>query len=145
MTFTHNSTGAPTNLSGPQRRLRATPMSHRGRLDDDRHIAQPPRVRDSRPSYDELAAALRERGYDVAVEHPGGGVEQRGLPSDVVQSAYDVALFLGEDLGSEIVAAIVALTVDRLRRRTKRTRNGVIYGPRGETLRTFHLPPQDDD
>lgn len=39
-------------------------------------------------SYEGLAVALCEQGYDARVEHPGRGVEKRGLPPDALEAGH---------------------------------------------------------
>lgn len=94
--------------------------------------------------YEALASALRDQGHDARVVRVGGGIEERGglgppIPGEVI----DVAIYLGDHVASGTIGAIVAVVLDRLRRQTKRTRRGVIYGPGGEELRRFELPPED--
>ena len=94
--------------------------------------------------YEALAAALREQGYDARVERPDDRVEFRHLPPDVVQTAHDVAIFVGDQLAGEALEALVTLVVMRLRRKTKRARLVLIYGSRGEVLRRVELPPSNE-
>ena len=97
----------------------------------------------ARAQYEALADALREQGYDARVERPGGGVEERGLPAEALQAAHDVAVIVYGELREEALGALAMELLRRLRRKTKRRRRAVIYGPRGEVLRRVELPPSD--
>lgn len=94
--------------------------------------------------YEDLVSALQREGHDAWLQEPTEGREYRtgGVITDPL---IELSIFLWEQAAEETIGAIVALAVDRLRRRSKRKRRGVIYGPGGEELRTFDLPPGDPD
>jgi hypothetical protein len=83
-------------------------------------------------------SALRYEGHDAWLQEPREG--EYGSGGIVTDPLVEVSMFLWEHVSEETIGAIVALAFDRLRRRSKRKRNGVIYGPDGEVLRRFGRP-----
>lgn len=96
---------------------------------------------DGQDQYAGLIAALGEEGLDASVQEPRDGQYARG--GIVTDPLIDVSIFLWEHVSDELIGVLVALAVERLRRRGKRRRKGVIYGPDGEVLREFELPPDN--
>jgi hypothetical protein len=96
-----------------------------------------------RPQYEDLVAALEEKGLDVSVQEPREGRYAQG--GFVTDPLIDLSIFLWEHVSQELIGILVGLAVERLRRRGKQKRKGVIYGPGGEVLREFELPSGDED
>ncbi len=92
---------------------------------------------------EELVAALKDEGYDAWLQEPRGSYSTGGIVTDPL---IDVSLFLWENVGHEVVGALVALTIEKLRRQFKRKRKAkvVLYGPNGDVLRMVELPVVDD-
>lgn len=104
----------------------------------------------NREAYEALAEDLREAGYEVELQYP---IEQRG---GIRHAAVDVQLFLLDKGADAVVTFVVALVVERLTR-SRRPRKappdavvpsgarGAIFGPDGEVLREFDIPPPERD
>jgi hypothetical protein len=92
--------------------------------------------------YDGLVAALGQAGLDASVQEPRDGKYASG--GIVTDPLIDLSIFVWEHVSDELIGVLVALAIERLRRRTKRSRKGVIYGPGGEILREFELPSDDE-
>ena len=91
--------------------------------------------------YEALVGALAEAGVDASVQEPREGrYAQGGIVTDPL---IDVSIFIWQHVSEELIGIVVALALERLRRRSKKTRKGIIYGPNGEVLREFELPPDD--
>jgi hypothetical protein len=91
--------------------------------------------------YEALVETLAEAGVDASVQEPREGrYAQGGIVTDPL---IDLSIFIWQHVSEELIAIVVALAVERLRRRSKKKRKGVIYGPNGEVLREFELPPDD--
>jgi hypothetical protein len=92
--------------------------------------------------YEGLAAALGEEGLDASVKEPRDGQYARG--GIVTDPLIELSIFLWEHVSDELIGVLVALAIERLRRRSKRKRKGVIYGLSGEVLREFELPSDNE-
>jgi hypothetical protein len=91
--------------------------------------------------YEALVEVLAEAGVDASVQEPREGrYAQGGIVTDPL---IDLSIFIWQHVSEELIGIVVALAVERLRRRSKKTRKGVIYGPNGEVLREFELPADD--
>jgi hypothetical protein len=96
---------------------------------------------EGQPQYEAFVEALTEAGVDASVQEPREGrYAQGGIVTDPL---IDLSIFIWEHVSEELIGIVVALAMERLRRRSKRSRKGVIYGPNGEVLREFELPPDD--
>jgi hypothetical protein len=91
-----------------------------------------------------LVVALKDEGYDAWLQEPRDGSYSAG--GIVTDPLIDVSLFLWENVGHEVVGALVALTIEKLRRQFKRKPRAkvVLYGPNGEVLRMVELAADDD-
>jgi hypothetical protein len=91
-----------------------------------------------REHYEGLVSAMEDRGFDARLQEPRERDEYRsgGIVTD---QAVDVSIFLLEHVADGTIGALATLAIQRLARRTKRTRKGRIYGPDGEVLREFEL------
>lgn len=90
-----------------------------------------------REQYDALVAALRENGYDAEVEL----WEYRGA----LQVAQEIAIHVVEDGLAVALVEFLKQHLRGLRRpRSDEPRRAVIYGPKGQVLRTVELPDDED-
>jgi hypothetical protein len=89
-------------------------------------------------AYDALADDLHEQGWRMVIVEP----MSRGAEVE-----YSVAVRLSQLVTDEVLGAIVAAIVDRLRRPRERSngelRLAVIYGPSGEQLRVVELDEKE--
>lgn len=97
--------------------------------------------REGQADYQSLIAALEQEGFEARLQEPRGG--RYGAGGFVTDPLIEVSLFLAEHVSKEAIGAIVALTIDHLRRARRRRRKskpkGVVYGPDGEVVHTFDL------
>jgi hypothetical protein len=97
-----------------------------------------------REAYRGLLDALDEAGHDVRFDDPDEREEYRSVPGDVAQAVADVYVFVhGPLVDVAALATIVDVVRRTLRRRERRRREAIIYGPRGDELE--RVPLNDDD
>ena len=88
--------------------------------------------------YDALADDLHEQGWRMVIVEPIPGA---------AEVEYSVAVRLSQLVTDEVLGAIVAAIIDRLRRAHERfngeLRLAVIYGPSGEQLSVVELDEED--
>lgn len=89
-------------------------------------------------AYDALADDLHEQGWKMVIVEP--------IPS-TAEVEYSVAVRLSQHVTDEVLGAILASIIDRLRRARERSngelRLAVIYGPNGEQLSVVELDEED--
>lgn len=92
-----------------------------------------------------LVAAPRAQGHDAWLQEPRDGEYSAG--GVVTDPLIDVSLFLWENVPREVVGALVTLAVQKLASgvKSERKARGVIYGPNGDVLHEFELPPDEED
>jgi hypothetical protein len=91
-----------------------------------------------------IVIAFQAEGHTAWLQEPrDGNYSAGGIVTDPI---VDLSLFLWENVGQEVVSVIVGIAIDKVRRQFKRKRKAtvILYGPKGEVLRTVELPADDD-
>jgi hypothetical protein len=97
---------------------------------------------DAAAEHEALVADFQAKGFQAWLQEPKTEFTTGGMVTD---HAIDVSIYLWETVGKEVVAALVGMAVERLRRcRSKRKRVIEVHGERGEVLSRVEVPADDD-
>lgn len=102
---------------------------------------EPPDLMFHGEQFDEIAGVLRAEGFEASVQP--AEFEKR-------TAVLDLAVRLLDDVEGEIVGTLATLLVTELKKRLPRQRRRyrrrvVIYGPRGDILKTVEIEHEGDE